>query len=735
MNMIKNSYFRVTQATQYDRMKKALFLFLALFLSLGLNAQDFLEVQALAQRRVPWLVPHLVLRADSTLASGDAFHLEQDGKRIIITATSTSAASKGLGHYLRTYCARSMSHLGDNLSRPAKHHSIDTPVTITSTHRYRYALNYCTVSYSMAHYTWEDWERELDWMALSGVNLLLAPVGMEAVWMQTLKHLGYSHEEARAFIAHPVFSAWWLMGNLEGWGGPASDELITNQLNLQRQILARMKSLGIEPVLQGFYGIVPTTLSSKLGAKVTPQGRWAGGFLRPDFLAPTDPAFARVAEAYYDAMKTLYGEGYRFFGGDPFHEGGATGGLDIAQVAHAIQQAMMQAYPGSTWALQGWGDNPSPSLLSGLDKKHALVIELFGENTRNWERRRGYEGTPFVWCNVSNFGEKNGLYGKLQRFSDEVAVASQSPYKHLLAGVGIIPEGIHNNPITYDWTLEQSWLPAGSSIESWLETYLRGRYGKVEVEALEAWRLLLRSVYSSPKVRQEGPSESLFCARPAHDIRSVSTWGTHERHYDPQLVEQAAKLFLVAETKYKGSETFHTDKLDLLRQVLSNRGKSLYHEMMQALKAKDATTFEALSKRFLKLIKLQDELMSLSPFFRLDYWLGHYKRFARGDKDEARQAIRNAKMQYTIWGSEENPKTDLHEYAHKEWSGLLGSLYYDRWARFIDREVRLLRGETVKPIDYFALELAWVNDPAIPATPRITSARYRQILRELTLLP
>lgn len=87
---------------------------------MGLNAQDFPEVLALADRRALWLASLLTLRADSSLATGDAFRLEQDGKRITITATSTRTASKGLGHYLRTYCARSMSHLEDNLSRPAK---------------------------------------------------------------------------------------------------------------------------------------------------------------------------------------------------------------------------------------------------------------------------------------------------------------------------------------------------------------------------------------------------------------------------------------------------------------------------------------------------------------------------------------------------------------------------------------------------------------------------------------
>ena len=65
---------------------------------------------------------------------------------------------------------------------------------------YRYALNYCTINYSFSFYTWEDWEKELEWMSLNGVNIMLAPVGTELVWYNTLLKLGYTDAEAKAFV-------------------------------------------------------------------------------------------------------------------------------------------------------------------------------------------------------------------------------------------------------------------------------------------------------------------------------------------------------------------------------------------------------------------------------------------------------------------------------------------------------------------------------------------------------
>ena len=106
-------------------------------------------------------------------------------------------------------------------------------MTVRSPFRYRYALNYCTYNYTYSFYDWNDWERELDWMALNGVNLMLAPLGTELVWAQTLEDAGFTEEEIGDFIPGPAFTAWWLMGNLEGWGGPMSRGMMENRARMQ----------------------------------------------------------------------------------------------------------------------------------------------------------------------------------------------------------------------------------------------------------------------------------------------------------------------------------------------------------------------------------------------------------------------------------------------------------------------------------------------------------------------
>jgi len=683
-------------------------LFVAILFAASIHstvAQTFEPVKQLAQRRIPWLAKHLVLTTIPPENGKDVFELHTKGDKVYIGATNANTAATGLNWYLKYYCHRSMSHLGDNLDPVSPLPYINEKIRKVSQFPVRYALNYCTINYAMSFYTWKDWERELDWMALNGVNLMLAPIGMEAVWQNTMKKLGFSSIEIADFIPGPAFTGWWLMGNLEGWGGPVSQNMIDQQVILQKKILSRMKELSIEPVLQGFYGMVPTTLKKKMNVPVVEQGKWAGDFQRPGFLLPTDPFFKKIAGIYYSEIKKLYGGDIKYFGADPFHEGGSSKGVNITASAKEIQGQMQAYFPGSTWMLMGWGGNPSPKLLNGTDKSKTMVIELFGENQNNWEQTKGYDNTPFIWSNVTNFGEKTGMYSKLQRFATEVYRAKKSQYGNLMQGVGIIPEGINNNPVGYDLMLELAWHKDSVDVKEWLKNYALYRYGKTHPAVEKAWQLLLETVYSSPEVYQEGPGESIFCARPSASVKTVSTWGTRTKNYDIHKLEEAVKLFVSVADQFKGSKTYQTDKTDMVRQVLANKGDAVYKTMTDAIEKKDVQSFTAASNQFVYMIQQQDSLLKNNTYFQLNTWLQQADNFGTSQVDKA-LALRNAKVQISYWGPN-NPKTNLHDYAHKEWSGLLTSLYLPRWELFIDNEIKKLNNQPSADIDYFNMEKVW----------------------------
>ncbi|QES88114.1 alpha-N-acetylglucosaminidase [Rhizosphaericola mali] len=692
-------------------MKKILLTSLVVILCFQLNAQDFKAAQDLVIRRVPWLNGKILFKKiDKNADDNDVFTLESKNKKVVIGASSTSAATKGLGYYLKMYCRRSLSHMGDNLSAPSFIPQITKKETIVSNFSTRYALNYCTINYSMPFYTWEQWAHELDYMALNGVNLMLAPVGDEKVWQKVLYKYGYSDQEIAKFLPGPAFTAWWLMGNLSGWGGPVFKQYIDNQYVLEKQILTRMNQLGIEPIVQGFYGMVPDDLRTKHSDwNIVDQGNWAGGFKRPEILLPTDIHFSEMANAYYDAVKELYGNNIHYFGGEPFHEGGITKGIDVVRCAQLIQVSMQKNVPNATWVLQGWQRNPTDELLDKLDKSHVLIQELFGENTENWYIRKGYNNTPFVWCTVTNFGEKQGLYGKLQRFADQVYRAKNSEYAKYMKGVGIMPEGINNNPVVYEFVLDLNWNKNKVEVNDWIPSFVKARYGTDNQNLQKAWTIFTETVYRSFPAKQEGPPECIYCVRPSLEAGSASSWGSRNRNYDTALFAKGVKLFANALKSNGSSETYKTDKVDFMRQMNSDKAEIDYKNMIDAYKSKSIANFKKYATIFLNGILSQDSLLSTNKYFTLNKWLTEAQKM--GKKDNQNNFINdNAKMQLTIWGPTTNPNTNLHDYANKEWSGMMKTFYYVRWKMFVDNCLEHLNGQNPKDVDYFSFEKQWTQN-------------------------
>lgn len=77
--------------------------------------------------------------------------------------------------------------------------------------RFRYYQNVCTVSYSFVWWNWTRWEREIDWMAMNGINLPLAFNGQEAIWQKLYLRLGLTQKELDQHFGGPAFLAWYVL--------------------------------------------------------------------------------------------------------------------------------------------------------------------------------------------------------------------------------------------------------------------------------------------------------------------------------------------------------------------------------------------------------------------------------------------------------------------------------------------------------------------------------------------
>lgn len=645
----------------------------------------------------------------------DFFELDQKGDKVVIRGNNYVSIATGVNWYLKYYAGIQLSWNGMTAQLPAVLPAVPQKERHETDLKYRYDFNYCTYSYTMAFWDWDRWEKEIDWMALHGINLPLAVVGADVVWYNVLTKLGYTKDEINEFIAGPAFQGWWLMNNLEGWGGPNPDSWYKQRETLQKQILKRMREYGIRPVLPGYSGMVPHNAKERLGLNVSDPGLWCG-YRRPAFLQPTDPRFNEIADLYYKEMSRLYGKA-DFYSMDPFHEGGNVAGVDLNAAGQAIWGAMKKANPKAVWVAQAWQANPRQKMIENLPAGDLIVLDLFAESRpqwgdpeSTWYRKEGFGKHDWLYCMLLNYGGNVGLHGKMKHVIDEFYKAKTSSFGKTMKGVGMTMEGSENNPVMFELLCELPWRPARFDKDEWLKNYTVARYGKADKAVQDAWLLLSNTIYNCPaKNTQQGTHESVFCGRPDYDVYQVSSWSEMEPYYKPEDIIRAAGIMLSAADRFKGNNNFEYDLIDIVRQAVAEKGRLVYPIMIDAYKAGEKELFAASSQRFLDLILLQDKLLAARLEFKVGTWIEKARNL--GTTPEEKDLYEwNARVQVTTWGNRvAADEGGLRDYAHKEWNGLLRDFYYNRWKVWIDRQKAQLNGAPVKAIDFYAIEEPWTK--------------------------
>ena len=638
----------------------------------------------------------------------DFFELDQKGDKVVIRGNNYVSIATGINWYLKYYAGIHLSWNGMTADLPSQLPPVLKKERHETTLPYRYDLNYCTYSYTMAFWDWKRWEKEIDWMALHGINLPLAITGTDVVWYQVLNRLGYSKEEINSFIAGPAFQAWWLMNNLEGWGGPNPDSWYEQQADLQKKIVKRMREYGIEPVLPGYSGMVPHDAKEKLQLNVQNPGLWCA-YNRPAFLQPTDPRFGEIATIYYEEMNKLYGKA-NYYSMDPFHEGGSTKGVDLQKSGEEIMKQMKKNNPAAKWVIMAWGSNPHPQMIESLHAGDMIVLDLFSESRpqwgdpkSTWYRKSGFGQHDWLYCMLLNYGGNVGLHGKMQHVIESFYEAKEGTFGGTMKGIGMTPEGIENNPVMYELLLELPWRNKAFDKDTWLDHYTQARYGKDCKEVKQAWRILSNSIYNCPDAStQQGTHESVFCARPSLQAYQVSSWSEMSDYYDPEDVIEAARLMVSVADQFIGNNNFEYDLIDIVRQAIAEKGRLLLKSIRSAYYLGDQLLYRHLSDQFLDLILLQDELLSTRSEFKVGSWIAQArnKGITEAEKDLYEW---NARVQITTWGNRTaSEKGGLRDYAHREWSGLLKDVYYVRWKTFFDQGPD-------SQVDYYAMDEKWTK--------------------------
>ena len=652
----------------------------------------------------------------------------EDGK-ILIRGNNGVAMASGFNYYLRYYCKVDYNPLfASQLDMPETLPEVGETIVKETDYDVRYALNFCTYSYTMAFWDWDEYEAFLDWAAMSGINLMLDIVGQEEVIRRTLQDYGYTDAEIKEYLCGPAYFAWYYMQNMTGNGGELPDSWFENRVELARKMHDRMQTYGITPVLSGFSGMVPTNFDEKYtDATVIEQGTWCG-YTRPDMLRTyvddgQKDYFSEMADRFYQNQRDIFGDVTNYYAVDPFHEGGRTGDMDVSLVYETVQQKMIENDEDAIWLIQQWSGSMTDAKLSGLKvKDQALVLDLFSEINPSYSVMERND-IPWVWCMLHNFGGRMGIDGNPDDVSQNIPDDYQST--EYMQGIGMTPEAIENSPMMYELLWDMTWTKDPIDYREWVQDYAERIYGGTNEDIQRVWEIMLETGYNSKDTYYQGAAESVINSRPTTNFTSASSWGHSDINYDKELLEEAAALMAKNYDTFKDSPAFVYDFVDILRQVVANSAQEYHTEMVSAYQNGDLELFDAISSDFLEMILLQDEILSCSSDFLVGTWIEDARSMVADSDDWTKDLFEfNARSLITTWGGYKNANGGgLRDYSNRQWAGLTKDYYYPRWEKWVnDAKAALTDGTAMPSTNWFLMEFDWANEKSDQGTAYATEA-------------
>jgi alpha-N-acetylglucosaminidase len=610
----------------------------------------------------------------------ETFEVSAAGGVVSIRGTSPVALVRGAYQYLRTAGHGMICWSGSNVRLPGRLPEMPRTV-VQSPYKYRQYFNICAFGYSTVWWDWTRWEREIDWMALHGINMPLAMVGQTSVWQRVWESFGIPRDSLQSFFVGPAFLPWHWMGNIDRHEGPLPQSWIDSQELLQKKILNRLKELGMTPIVPTFSGFVPEAFQRRFPVeRVSEHRHWSS---LPDSdrtfaLVPGSPMFQEIGKRFIEEYRRTFGPA-KYYLADSFNE------LDVpvtpehryeelAAYGDAVFQSIHRADPDGVWVMQGWiffnaasfwDSLSTQALLSRVPDKQMMIVDMANEQFHGWKVQHGFYGKQWIYSTIHNFGGNTQLRGDLKVYASDPPTPLKSPERGNLVGYGLSPEGVENNEVVYELLSDMAWKTEPADLHAWLHDYCVSRYGSVTPGVERAWLLLNEAVYSGVIKHH---TVFAFQHRPAIPPR-------REAFYDGRI-EEALNLMLKDAKLLRGSKLFTNDLIDVAVYAIGNRIDTTLADACRAHESSDPAKRDSLAWYADTMIRQLDGIVNTRPDLRLERWIGMAK--AEGQSEfEKKLYERNARKQITVWGG-----PDLHEYASKVWSGLIRDFYAERWRQF-----------------------------------------------------
>lgn len=682
---------------------------------------------------------NISLDMDRTAKGCDQYTYSYASNTLQIHASSGVAACRCFYDFVKSNGAGICTWSARRFEMPATVTSATK--SVTSPYRDHQYLNVVTYGYSMPYWDAERWDRELDWMALHGIDMPLMLLASEAIYRRVFAEKGVTEAELDEWEVGPAHLPWMRMGNLAGnsFDGPLGKPWHDSQIALAHHVLKRMKELGMKPVVPAFGGFVPRAYAQKLG-----QGRyvatgwnWVPQGYRNHRITPAVPEFKEIGKRFIELwdqeFEPSYGE-FKYYLSDSFNEMEVPDDLGTLRTyGRNIYEAIIEGSgnPDAVWVTQGWefvygrgkwSSEKYKALRQDCARNQFMSLYMAPEyGGYQWGYYDNFHGDDWNYTMLPNMGGKNFWTGRLQSYASEYPsnLASGGAYDNC-TGWGMTMEGIEYNELLYELIADMGWTAptAGPSVEAWMDSYGQARYGSAfDQELRNLYATLRNTVYSSYIDHQNfgwqgnGRSSGYYEAGNINTTSDAFFQGFDAFFSERNIGKLKAEGHLPA--------TLRADIIEFAAFYAAANVSRLCKRIVAAKNIGRTEEASALLERLERLMLNMDYMLTGHPLYDEAKWEEKARKMAGGDKATEQKYVKNARRIVSTWYGTHAGHEPVNDYASRIYAGTIRDYYLPR----LKTELTNLLGITHRDLRAVELEFIPNGDDNVPA-PALSAPRH-----------
>ncbi len=615
-------------------------------------------------RNTPRIVDLFVFEDCDAVNGYDRYEIFARDKSIVILGNNNIAKAMGYYRYLKEYCNVLITNGDYDISHIKTAPLPEEKIVCSIPQKLRLSFTYERYAAEIDSWGFDRWEKELDFMAMCGVNAPLILSGSDGVLYKTLMEFRFKKETALDFIAGSSFFYRQLAGDIFGYLPVYSSDYFDKKIEIGRRVTERAKELGMSPIHQGFISSVPFSFR-RYYSKTNLIKRPMWNMFPPAMtIEPTDDIHIDIFQkAYLEKQRELLGEVHNYLF-DPLYDVNFKGFNSFIEKTIAMYINLIKAFDEqATWFVHSGAINVYPSKIEGM-----VIID---ENGDDYAKFDGFNGNDFVVGYRGNLNGRTVICGDMKTLSENPYLKAKERYDNAV-GCGLFFDTDSCNPLYYSLACKVLSADSAVDLTEFASEYSRCRYGTSQHS--EFVGTLQKLCYGEGSTLNQA---STICARPCTELYHTAPFDTFERPYDNKELFALVKNAL--DNDVKKNDAFRADIQDVMRQVLSNVLYPIYQQTVACFRNKAVTPFEKTTNAFVEIMEDTDRLLKTVKATNIFTHIESARQL--GDTKEVKQNLEvNFLMYHTIYGPLKN--SQIFDTNWREWGGMVKDFYLKRWYIF-----------------------------------------------------